>query len=77
MASKLPLDTVYMSKNRECAEIILANIHHYGSEESLMVRWARVVLDPSGERAGKGPAREPRSAAGGLRASVIDAPGRA
>ena len=49
MASKLSLDATYVSKNRECAEIILANIHRYCSKKSLMVRWARLVLHPPSE----------------------------
>jgi hypothetical protein len=43
MASNLRLDEIYKRKNRESAEIILADALRYGGEESLMVRWARLV----------------------------------
>ncbi len=36
--------------NRECAQIILADIGRYGGEDSLMTRWARLVLNPPAER---------------------------
>lgn len=40
----------YQAANRECAEIILRENERYGGEFSLMVWWARRVLNPSGQR---------------------------
>jgi hypothetical protein len=31
--------------NREAAHVILADVARYGGPESLMVRWARAVID--------------------------------
>ena len=57
--SKLRSEAMYARKNRECAEIILAETPRYGSEESLMVRWCRLV----GARGGnpeRGMSHEPK-----------------
>lgn len=35
----------YAAANRECAAIILAEADRYGGPESLMVRWAHMILD--------------------------------
>lgn len=35
----------YAAANRECAQIILAEPERYGGPESLMVQWARMILD--------------------------------
>jgi len=42
---------LYRAGNIEAAEIILADIHRYGGDESLMVRWARCVIADSERRA--------------------------
>ena len=42
---KLQRADEYTRKNLECAEIILADAQRYGGEESLMVQWARLVLE--------------------------------
>ena len=51
MAPKLHLAETYARQNREAAEIILAAAMRYGGEESLMVRWARLVIADSERRA--------------------------
>ena len=40
----------YDAANRESAAIVLADIERYGGEESLLVRWARLVLTPPATR---------------------------
>jgi hypothetical protein len=40
----------YRAGNLEVAEVILADTERYGGEESLMVRWARLVFNPAAER---------------------------
>ena len=35
----------YAAANRQCAQIILADAERYGGPESLMVRWAHMILD--------------------------------
>lgn len=40
----------YQAANRECAEIILRDVQRYGGEGSLMVWWARRILNPAAER---------------------------
>jgi hypothetical protein len=40
----------YQQANRETAAIILENPEKFGGEESLLVRWARLVLRPPTER---------------------------
>ena len=40
----------YQAGNRETAQIVLADVPRFGGAESLMVRWARLVLDPPAER---------------------------
>ena len=40
----------YRQANEQCAAIVLAAVAKYGGEESLMVRWARLVLNPPTER---------------------------
>jgi len=41
---------IFEAGNQECARIILREVQRYGGEESLMVRWARLVLSRSAER---------------------------
>ena len=36
----------YRVANRETAQIVRADVPRFGGEESLMVRWARLVLNP-------------------------------
>jgi hypothetical protein len=36
---------MYDAGNRTAAAIILADVERYGGEESLMVRWARAVME--------------------------------
>lgn len=43
-AKKNELAAHYEATNRESAGIILAGAERYGGEESLMVRWARMIL---------------------------------
>jgi hypothetical protein len=47
MTSKQKQIDRYRAVNQEAAEIILADAVRYGGEESLMVRWARLVLTGS------------------------------
>jgi hypothetical protein len=42
---------LYRQQNLEATAIILADAVPYGGEESLMVRWARLTLNPPAERA--------------------------
>jgi hypothetical protein len=41
---------LYRAGNIEAAEIILADIHRYGGDEPLMVRWARRLVADSERR---------------------------
>lgn len=51
MANKRrPAAKDYQAANRECAEIILRDIERYRGEKSLMVWWARRILNPPAER---------------------------
>ena len=50
MEPKLHLADMYGRQNRECAEIILADIQRYSGDKSLMGRWARRVLNGPAER---------------------------
>jgi hypothetical protein len=34
----------YEAANRECAEIVLADVAKYGGEGALLVQWARTIL---------------------------------
>ena len=47
--TKQKTDT-YQAANRETVQIVLADVPRFGGEESLMVRWARLVLNPPTER---------------------------
>lgn len=43
------LADIYAEQNRACAAIILANSSKYGGDGSLMVEWAKAVLQRDGQ----------------------------